>query len=398
MRSWRAVAVFLTVVTSLSAGLHYYLFTRLVRAPGIEAWQSPGAWLFFAGAVAMPAGMVLSRVLRRPLSTIVGAVSHVWMGVFALLLFLTLGSEIVRGGAAILEALNLLPRDPERGVVIAQALSGVIGLATLGLGTYGVARARTPDVKTVDVALRRLPAELGGFRIVQLSDLHIGALLDGAWLRGVVERVNALEPDLVAITGDLVDGSVADLAAHVAPLGELAARHGVFFVTGNHEYYSGADAWIAELERLGVRVLRNERVAIGVGFELAGIDDYTAHQFGNGHGSDLQRALAGRDPAHELVLMAHQPRSAKEAASFGVGLQLSGHTHAGQIWPWRYAVKLQSPWVEGLYREGTLQLYVSPGTGYWGPPMRLGSEAEITEVLLYPHGHSQRAQNNDRQR
>lgn len=199
-----------------------------------------------------------------------------------------------------------------------------------------------------------------------------------------MRRTNALEPDVIAITGDLVDGTVEDLREHVAPLAGLRAKHGVYFVTGNHEYYSGVDAWIAELSRIGVRVLRNERVEIRVGddaIDLAGVDDFSARRV-PGHGPDLKRALEGRDPARELILLAHQPRAIEEASRLGVGLQLSGHTHGGQIWPWTYLVYLQQPYVSGLHRHGDAQVYVSRGTGYWGPPMRLGADAEITKLTL----------------
>jgi predicted MPP superfamily phosphohydrolase len=159
----------------------------------------------------------------------------------------------------------------------------------------------------------------------------------------------------------------------------------VYFVTGNHEYYSGAAPWCEELARLGIKVLRNERVIIGdaeASFDLAGIDDAHARDFGDGHGADLARAVHGRDPARELVLLAHQPRAVFEAVVHGVGLQLSGHTHGGQIWPWNWLVRLQQPVVAGLARFGDTQVYVSRGTGYWGPPMRLGAPAEITRVTL----------------
>ena len=175
---------------------------------------------------------------------------------------------------------------------------------------------------------------------------------------------------------------MASLREMVAPIGKLEAKHGVFFVTGNHEYYSGVDPWIAELTRLGVRVLRNERVTIGDGadsFDLAGVDDHSSHGFAPGHGPDLERALAGRDPARALVLLAHQPRQVRRAAKYGVELQLSGHTHGGQIWPWHYLVKLQQGGLlAGRYERQGTQLYVSRGTGYWGPPMRLGAPAEVT--------------------
>ncbi len=385
MRSWASFAIFFAVVTALTLGLHYYLYVRLARAPGRETWQRLGAYLFAVGALLMPAGMTLAAVLDRPARTVVAAVTFGWMGVFVLLFFLTLGSEVVRGGAALLEAVRLLPADPDRRTFLARALSGAIGVGAIGLSAYGVREARNVLVKPVSVALPRFPGALDGFKIVQLTDLHIGPLIDGAWLRDVVARTNALEPDVVAITGDLVDGSVADLGEHVAPLADLRAKHGVFFVTGNHEYYSGADEWIAELTRLGVRVLRNERVTIGDGdesFDLAGVDDFRAHQFGKGHGSDLAKAVAGRDPSRELVLLAHQPKQAVESAQHGVGLQLSGHTHGGQIFPWGFAVRLDQGFVAGLDRVGDMVLYTSCGTGYWGPPMRVGAPAEITLLTL----------------
>src|SRR5262249_19545378 len=179
-----------------------------------------------------------------------------------------------------------------------------------------------------------------------------------------------------------VDGSVSELGNAVAPLADLKSRHGVYFVTGNHEFYSGAESWCGELARLGVRVLRNEHVSIGgdAGFDLAGIDDPAAHRFGGG--SDVARAVQGRDASRELVLLAHQPRAAFEADRHGVGLQLSGHTHGGQIWPWKYFVYLQQPIVAGLARARDTWIYVSCGTGYWGPPMRLAAPPEITRVVL----------------
>jgi predicted MPP superfamily phosphohydrolase len=241
-------------------------------------------------------------------------------------------------------------------------------------------------VRRVPVTLSRLPRELDGTTLVQLTDIHLGPTIGRAFIEEIVARTNALNPDIIAITGDLVDGSVADLADAVAPLRALRARHGVFFVTGNHEYFSGAGPWISELSRLGIRCLRNERVSIGQGpasFELAGVDDRSGGRFGEaGHGEDLQKALAGVDPSRELVLLAHQPKSIFQAARFGVGLQVSGHTHGGQIWPFNFIVRLQQPFVAGLHRHGGAQIYVSRGTGYWGPPMRFGAPAEITQLVL----------------
>jgi predicted MPP superfamily phosphohydrolase len=197
--------------------------------------------------------------------------------------------------------------------------------------------------------------------------------------------VNALAPDLVAVTGDLADGDAHRLADEVAPFAELRGRCGVFFVTGNHDHYSGADAWAARVRELGMRVLRNERVAIGEGadgFDLVGVDDHRGDVVGGVGGEDLERALAGRDPARPALLLAHDPTTFRRASRLSVDLQISGHTHGGQIWPFGYLVRLVVPWVAGPHRAGGSQLYVSRGTGFWGPPMRLFAPAEITEIVV----------------
>ncbi|NUP09413.1 MAG: metallophosphoesterase [Polyangiaceae bacterium] len=386
MRSWVQILIAMVVVFAVVGGVHYYLHARLVRATAIEPWQRIGVWVFTGSALLIPLGMIGSRFLPRSISSIVAYVTFTWMGLIVLAFFLTVATELVRGGAAMLELTKIVPNDPERRTFISRLLSGGVGLAALGLGGFGVAAARGQvQVKPVSIALKRFPELMNGFRLVQLSDVHIGPTIDGKWLADIVTRVNALEPDVVAITGDLVDGSVAELREHVAPLAELKAKHGVFFVTGNHEYYSGPDEWIAELTRMGIKVLRNERVSIGsdeASFDLAGIDDYRAKDYGRGHGADLAKAVAGRDESRELVLLAHQPKHAFEASKMGVGLQLSGHTHGGQIFPWGFFVKLDQTFVRGIDRLEDLTLYTSCGTGYWGPPMRVGAPPEITLIEL----------------
>jgi hypothetical protein len=201
----------------------------------------------------------------------------------------------------------------------------------------------------------------------------------------VVQRCNALGADLIAITGDLVDGSVAHLADEVAPFASLRAAHGVYFVTGNHDHYSGADPWVACVEGLGIRVLRNQRVTIardGAAFDLAGVEDHHAHLVSGTQREDLSAALADREPGRPVVLLAHDPLTFRAAARLRVDLQLSGHTHGGQIWPFRYLVRLSTPYVVGHYRQNGAQLYVSRGTGFWGPAMRLFAPAEITEITI----------------
>ncbi|MGE8476313.1 MAG: metallophosphoesterase, partial [Paraburkholderia hospita] len=231
---------------------------------------------------------------------------------------------------------------------------------------------------------------LDGFTIVQISDIHVGPTIKRGYVDAIVDAVNRLEPDLIAVTGDVVDGSVEHLADHTRPLSRLSARHGAYLVTGNHEYYSGAHAWIAEFQRLGLHVLLNEHVVVehdGAQAVIAGVTDFSAGHFDPAHESDPAAALEGA-PGDVLikVLLAHQPRSAEAAADAGFTLQLSGHTHGGQFFPWNFAVRLQQPFVAGLSRLDNLWVYTSRGTGYWGPPKRLGAPSEITRLRLVGGG------------
>ena len=379
--------MFFVVISAVIVAMHYYLWARLVRAPELGApWARFGTWLFVLLAALTPAGIIVARALDRPISKLIAGVAYGWMGVAVLLFFLLVASEVLRAGVHGASALTARPLDPDRRAFLSRTIAGGVSLIAISLAGMGTANALGEvAVRRVLVPLRRLPRALEGFRIVQLSDVHIGPTLGADWLERVVARVNALAPDAVVITGDLVDGSVEELRDQVAPLAKLSAKHGVFFVTGNHEYYSGADEWIDELARLGVRTLRNERVALGDGehsFDLAGVDDWTARRFGGGHGANLARALAGRDPARELVLLAHQPKQIHEAARLGVGLMLSGHTHGGQIFPWQLLVKLDQPYIAGLAQHEDTHIYVSRGTGFWGPPMRVAAPAEIALIEL----------------
>jgi predicted MPP superfamily phosphohydrolase len=252
----------------------------------------------------------------------------------------------------------------------AAARAAVVGGLVLALAGLALKSGLSlPAVRRVEIALARWPRALDGFRIVQISDIHIGPLLGRGFAERLTERVNALAPDLVAVTGDLVDGSVEALRDEVAPFGALRAKHGVYFVTGNHDVYSGGEPWVERVCELGLRALRNERVAIGgeEGFDLAGVDDHRG-DWVRGSSEDLDAALAGRDAARALVLLAHDPGTFRRASKRGVDLQLSGHTHGGQIWPFNYLVRIAVPYVAGLHRVGTSQLYVSRGSGFWGPP------------------------------
>jgi uncharacterized protein len=384
------MVVFISFAVLVTVGQHYYIWRRLIRDPKLpRAWRWVATAALFFAAACIPVTFIVVRLEAPGNLRAFAWPAYIWMGTVFLIFFGMLGWDMARLAvkAARKIAHKRTPVDPARRVFLARAAAGAVTVSAGSASAWGVRNAALPvEVKRVEVTLPRLPAALSGMTIVQLTDLHLGPLLGREWLEGIVRRTNALKPDLIAITGDLVDGKVSSLGSTTALLAKLCAPQGVFFVTGNHEYYSGAPQWCAELTRLGIRVLRNERVSVGKGedsFDLAGIDDHNARRHLPDHGPDLARALRGRDATRELILLAHQPRAIHEAAAHGVGLALCGHTHGGQLWPWTFFVGLQQPYVSGLHRHGErTQIYVSEGTGYWGPPMRLGTRCEITRVVL----------------
>lgn len=373
--------LFLGILTSVLFLVHFYVWRRVIIPAALPApWNRVAVVALFSLLAVVPVAFLTIRDTPNWVAQPVAWVAFVWMGfLFYLFVFGLLG-DLARGS---LWVAGQMPRDPGRRDFVTRAIAaGAAGAALLtGLGGILYA-ARGPRVKDVQIPLRALPATGDGYVIAQLTDIHIGPTLGRDFLETVVRDTNALAPDLVVITGDLVDGSVEQLREKVAPLADLRARDGVWFVTGNHEYYSGADAWIAHLEELGVRTLRNEQVDVRGLFRLAGVDDHRAAGMLPGHGEDVARAARGRDPGKPLVLLAHQPSAIEEAATHGVDLQLSGHTHGGQIAPFNWLTRLEHRYLNGLYRHGDTWIYVSPGTGYWGPPMRVGTTSEITKIVL----------------
>jgi uncharacterized protein len=310
-----------------------------------------------------------------------------WVGLTAMGFFSTLFVVTVLRDVVLLIGRGLLS-PPEAHSWLAPSAEWVVAITVfITLAGLFIAR-RQPRVVEVKVPIANLPASLNGFSIAQISDVHVGSTIKRGFVEGIVQRVNQLNADLIAVTGDLVDGSVPQLSAHTAPLADLAARHGVYFVTGNHEYYSGERAWTEEIRRLGLHVLKNEHVVLhhnGGTLVLAGVTDYSAHHFDPAQRSDPVAALRGAPPdAAARILLAHQPSSATAAASAGFDLQLSGHTHGGQFWPWNFFVRYFQPFTGGLNRLNKLMVYVNRGTGYWGPPNRFGVPSEITRILLVP--------------
>ena len=414
------VIVFLLVVLAALVGLHWYVWRRLVRdttaGPGLA--RRIGTAAFVAWPVLMIGAFVAERGgapfwLQRTLA---------WPGFLWLALFIYLGLALIAGEAVrpllrrflerrrpaeapaappvplrksetvppgVPETPNPAPDPstgprllaaPSRRLFVSRVVAGAAAataVGTVGYGTYGVVRG--PRVKRVTVPLAKLPRGAHGFRIAVVSDIHLGPVLGRGFAQKVVDTINSTQPDLIAVVGDLVDGSVKDLGPAAAPLAQLRARHGAFFVTGNHEYFSGAEEWVEEVRRLGLRPLENARVELPA-FDLAGVNDVAGES--EGQGPDFTKALGDRDTSRASVLLAHQPVQSHDAVEHGVDLQLSGHTHGGQLWPGNIIADLANPTLAGLERYGDTQLYVSRGAGAWGPPTRVGAPSDITVVEL----------------
>jgi predicted MPP superfamily phosphohydrolase len=364
--------------------LHVYIGVRVLPdLPFGGAGVVIGSLVLLASAWLIPYGF------RRRRSVVSGRAKRLmWAGLVALGAFSTLFvlTALRDVGLVVALTLGLMFPVPIHAYVVSSAVAVPLLTALLTLIGYGNAR-RVAKVRTVDVPIASLPPSLAGFTIAQITDVHVGPTIARDDVEAIVDVVNGLDADLVAITGDLVDGSVPQLAQHTAPLARILARHGTYFVTGNHEYYSGVHPWIGELRRLGVNVLLNEHVVLdhgGARVVVAGVTDPSAHHFDPSHRSDPARAIAGAPAAAVKLLLAHQPRSAMAAAKAGFDLQLSGHTHGGQFVPWNFFVRFQQPFTAGLARLGKLWVYTSRGTGYWGPPQRLGAPSEITRLRLVP--------------
>lgn len=387
----------LTVLTTL---LHLYIALRLTPA----LLQLSAAWavlplVLAVSSASLPLPFMQRSWLRSRMGHGAQWVGLLAMGSFSTLLLLTLTRDAGLLIAALLGYLGLGSVSAAVWQCWLSTSALAVVLLTAAISTFGFINARrTAPVRRVNVPIDQLPQPLHGFTIAQLSDIHVGHTIGRNYIQRIVNRVNTLNADMVAITGDLVDGSVSDLRDHIAPLAQLRSRHGTFVVTGNHEYYVGAQPWIDELRRLGLQVLLNEHVLLQTrnvqgaqtdeevlesALVVAGVTDYTAGHFIADHASDPHRALLDAPPmVRTRVLLAHQPRTAPAAVEADFCLQLSGHTHGGQFFPWNLFVPLQQPFTAGLHRVQKMWLYVSRGTGYWGPPKRFGAPSEIALITL----------------
>jgi len=370
---------------------HAYVALRLgVGLAGVDT-SGVASWLILVLLVAtyvlILAGFLMRRAETRPGGDLMAWAGFLAMGLFSWLFVLTVIRDVLLAAGYLVTSYSDTVVTTDRLHSFSTASAMAVPLLSLLAVVVGLVNARRlARVVTVDIALPGLPSALDGFTIVQISDVHVGPTIKRRYVEAIVEAVNSQTPDVVVVTGDVVDGSVALLGEHASPLGRLQARYGAYLVTGNHEYYSGAHQWITEFRRLGLTVLMNEHRVLrhqDIELVLAGVTDFNAGQFDRSHASNPAAAMAGA-PAQAAVriLLAHQPRTAAAAEAAGFDLQLSGHTHGGQFWPWNFFVPLQQPYVAGLHRRGRLQVYVSRGTGYWGPPMRIGARSEITRIRL----------------
>lgn len=381
--------LFFLVTGALTVAGHVYLYRRLFQDTGVSPGvRRAGLWVMAGLALLMLASRVITRIAPSPFTFAVATSGWIWMGLVTYLLLTMLGLSGARWLWGFLKRRRVAAAQvsEERRQFLARVTAGSALAATATVSSFGVWRVfHEPVLSEVAVQLPGLPRVLDGFTIVQVSDVHVGAIIQRRFMDEMVRRCNALRPDLVAITGDLVDGSVRELAAAVSALQNLRSRHGSYFVTGNHEYYSGDEEWSEALTRMGIGVLRNRTVSVGepsASFDLVGVDDWAARRAGFERGYDLEAATRGRRPDRGAVLLAHQPANWREAAQAGMGLQLSGHTHGGQFFPFTLAVSAIWEHEAGLYQEGGRSLYVSRGTGFWGPPLRVGSPPEIVKVTL----------------
>jgi uncharacterized protein len=388
---------FVVVALAVLIGTHRYIWARLVRDLELpKRWRIVLHAAFALLALSVPLAYLVGRRRVDAAPWGIGGVAWTWFGFVFYAVFACAAIDLVRwlvrrltqrpahGHEPHVSDVDLV--DHGRRTLLARSAAGATTLLAGSTVAFGRRAAHDITTPEVEVHLERLPRALHGFTIAHLSDLHFGPLLGARFLDDVVAKTNALRPDLIVITGDLVDARVEALGPRLAALSQLRARHGVHLVTGNHEYYSGVEGWIAWLRRAGIRVLTNERVAIGdagASFDLAGIPDRQGGLFLAEHAVDVPRTVAGRDPERELVLLAHRPAQITDVEGHGIGLQLSGHTHGGQLWPFGAIVALAEPYLFGLHRhDARTQIYVSRGTGFWGPPMRVANPSEIARIVL----------------
>ncbi|MGV0743077.1 metallophosphoesterase [Mycolicibacterium sp. XJ870] len=374
-RQWRRLLVVSAIMLLLLGVPWWTLLSAGTQWP--TAVIVAGTVVFAAAFVGLPTMMMLGHGRRH--RDWVAAAGDALLGVTWVLFVWSVLGQLLR-----LALFALGVGDPERSRVVA----GVVVAVVVVLLTWGYAEAmRVPRIRRVDVDIATLGAGLDGLRVAVITDTHYGPIDRARWSAAVVDRVNELDADVVCHVGDIADGTVDVREAQARPLAAVRARHARVYVTGNHEYFSEAQGWLDYIDGIGWDALHNRHIVVEHNRDkliIAGIDDATARASGvAGHGANLEAALADSDRALPVMLLAHQPKQVVKAVAAGVDLQISGHTHGGQIWPFNFLVRLDQPVVQGLSRHGDrTQLYTSRGTGFWGPPFRVFAPSEITLLTL----------------
>ncbi|MBT3979772.1 MAG: metallophosphoesterase [Bacteriovoracaceae bacterium] len=383
-----SLALFYGFLIILIAFILFYLKRRIHQFFKEHRYPKLLVWIFFALSVLMIGTLVTYRTSHIPVSQFYGSpllwTSYIFMGFIGPFFLVLVAFDLMRLGTRPIK--SKIKINPDRREFLKKA-AGIGIFAGPGIlsasGPFG--EELVPKVVEVVVQVKDLPQKLVGLTIAQVSDIHIGPLLRGDFLEKIVAEVNSLKADIITITGDLVDGRVSQLESELSSLSELKADLGVYFCSGNHELYWGYDSWLNFVENKGITVFRNDHKVIskdGEKFMIAGVHDHSIKRMIRSMESSPKKAVEGAEHLPLKILLAHQPKSCFEAQKAGFDLQLSGHTHAGQYFPWNLFIGLFQPYVKGLHQLQNLSIYVNSGTGYWGPPNRLGVPAEITLLKL----------------
>ncbi len=358
--------IFVTIVTSIYFGLHFFVYKCLARSLVQAAnWQKILKWFLWLSGASFFISMILDRTLKIHISAL-NFYAYTWLGVIAIAFFIFLVQLVLS---------KIFPSQNKLLAIIALGVIGIISIISLVNGL------QPPVVKRITIPLKKLPKELSEFSIVQLSDVHLESYKSQKRIAYIIDKVNELKPNLVVITGDLIDSNVCEEEVFCQHLNRLKASHGVLAVTGNHEFYAGLDAFMELANRSNIKVLRNESITIADTLQIIGLDDDTARQFGS-QAPDPDALIKACDQNKPIILLYHQPLLFDELVQKGVDLQLSGHTHAGQIPPMDLLVWLYYKYPSGLFEKDGAYIYTTSGTGIWGPDMRFLSKNEIVHITL----------------
>lgn len=392
--------IFIVLVVFIMSCIYGYVGWRMIVPANLPVSTSSLLWIIIISLFLI---LVLEFILRgnkieNTFSEIIAWIGYTGFGLITLLFAFVLIKDLIWLAGLISHKIYLFANsffskqestaviDSSKREFLINSLNLGILAASAGLTGWGIFNVMSkPKIERITIPIENLPDDLNGLTIAQFSDMHVGPTIQKSFVETVVKMVNELNADIIAFTGDLVDGSVQGLREHVEPLKKLKSKYGKYFITGNHEYYSGAIEWVEEAERLEFTTLLNENKSIQIGnskLMLAGVTDWSGGQFYKSHKSDPYKAAEAAYKPDLKILLAHQPKNINDASKAGFQIQLSGHTHGGQYFPYTFMVQLDQPYIKGLHKHNDTWLYVNKGTGYWGPPLRIGVPSEITLITI----------------